>query len=139
MAEHDELVNLSGHLQRAGDSGDRAAVEAALDLMVEHLGPHTGAEETGLFTVLRRNPDFTDHVDGLCGEHVSLDELAGRIRGGEHGLIHDFVELLREHMAKEDNGLFPAAAIELDGPDWEEAIELTTAAAAAEHSHTHAH
>ena len=146
MAEHEELVNLSGELHRAQKSGDATAIGDALTDVLAVLHPHAGAEESGLFTVLRRNPDFTAHVDGLCGEHVTLDALAERIRAGEHALIHEFTELLRDHMAKEDNGLFPAAAIELDGPDWEEAIELSgppvvepTHVHARPHDHAHDH
>lgn len=140
MAEHEELVNLSGDLHRARDSGDLATIDEALTAVLAVLHPHAGAEESGLFTVLRRNPDFADHVDGLCSEHTTLDGLAERIRAGEHALIHDFTELLRDHMAREDNGLFPAAAIELDGPDWEEAIELSgPRLVEAGHLHTHPH
>ena len=140
MAEHEELVNLSGDLHRARDSGAAAGIDDALTDVLAVLHPHAGAEESGLFTVLRRNPDFTEHVDGLCGEHVTLDALAERIRTGEHALIHEFTELLRDHMAKEDNGLFPAAAIELDGPDWEEAIELSGPPVTEPgHVHTHPH
>ncbi len=32
---------------------------------------------------------------------------------------------LRSHIDKEENGLFPAAAIELDGPDWVQVDHLT--------------
>ena len=31
--------------------------------------------------------------------------------------------LLRRHIDKEENGLFPAAAIALDGPAWERVVE----------------
>ena len=136
MAEHEQLVNLTGDLHRAQESGDAPTVEVALTGILAVLHPHAGAEEAGLFAVLRRNPDFTDHVDGLCAEHTALDTLAGRVRAGEHDLIHEFITMLRHHMDKEDNGLFPAAAIELDGPAWDEAVSLTPAGPG---THNHAH
>ena len=62
-----------------------------------------------VFSVLRRNPDFTDHVDILCAEHAALDEMAERIRSGESGLIDRFVTELRDHINKENQILFPTA------------------------------
>jgi len=133
MAEHEEIVNLAGNLRRAGADGGPEAVDRELEHVLSHLHPHTGAEEVGLFTVLRRNPDFVDHVDQLCAEHTSLEALASQIRAGRHELIEQFVDDLREHINKEENGLFPAAAIELDGPDWLEVVDLTPGSAEQAH------
>ncbi|GAA6525972.1 hemerythrin domain-containing protein [Intrasporangium sp. DVR] len=139
MDEHEDIVNAAGILQRAADGTDPHGVREALDHAIAHLHPHTSAEELGLFGVLRRNPDFTDHVDALCAEHAALDALAERIRDGETALIDRFVVELRDHIDKEENGLFPAAAIEMDGPDWEEAITLTPVAIRADDPHSHPH
>jgi len=141
MDEHEDIVNAAGILHRAADGTDAHGVRESLEETVALLHPHTTAEEQGMFAVLRRNPDFTDHVDILCAEHAALDELAERIRSGERGLIDRFVGELRDHINKEENGLFPAAAIEMDGPDWEEAITLTPGAVAHPHGapdHAHA-
>lgn len=148
MAEHESIVNVAGELHRlSGDlaagltrsaqAGDREAVLAALDHTLEHLDPHTHAEEVGLFRVLRRNPDFTEHVDTLCAEHAALDAMAEEIKGGRLELIDRFVGELRTHINKEENGLFPAAAIEMDGPDWEEAIGLSPEELPHEHEHAY--
>ncbi|WP_240474407.1 hemerythrin domain-containing protein [Intrasporangium chromatireducens] len=128
MSEHEDLVNFTGDLYRARESGDPAAVARALEQLDGLLHPHTHAEERGLFTVLRRNPEFTDHVDGLCAEHTGLEAMAQEIRNGDFDVVDEFIDALREHMDKEDNGLFPAAAIELEGPDWEEVVALTQSA-----------
>jgi hemerythrin-like domain-containing protein len=125
MAEHEQIVNLTGPLRLAAAAGDGEAMRAALEHVVAHLHPHTVAEETGLFAVLRRDPGFTDHIDRLCSEHAALDDLARRIRAGDLGLVDRFIHELREHIDKEENGLFPAAAIGLDGPDWEQIDALT--------------
>ena len=42
-----------------------------------------------------------------------------------------FEDALRAHIDKEDNGLFPAAALGLDGDEWAE-VDTTT------HDHDHA-
>ena len=91
--------------------------------LVEHLDPHTHAEERGLFHVLRRLPEFTDHVDLLHGEHVGIDALVAELRAGDVGVIDELVDALYEHIDKEENGLFPAAAVQLGGTDWDEVVE----------------
>ena len=84
-----------------------------------------GIEETGLFTVLAEDLEFTDHVHGLCGEHLTLGRLLDRIEAGSHDLFPDFEQLLRAHIDREENGLFPAAAIAFAGPEWERVAGLT--------------
>lgn len=124
MAEHGSIVDALGDLERACAAGDDARLRAA-DVLAAWLDPHTSAEEVGLFAVLRRQDEFADHVAGLCAEHASLDAELALIRGGDVGRLESFVMALRNHIDREENGLFPAAAIALDGPDWEEIVSLT--------------
>ena len=129
MNEHVEIVNACGDLRRAvADGGD---VPARARDLAHLLGPHTQSEEVGLFTVMKRRDEFAGHVDALCGEHRSLDELLAAISAGDHSLMDTFEDALRAHIDKEDNGLFPAAALGLDGDEWAE-IDTTT------HDHDHA-
>ena len=127
MAEHTEIVNAAGRLRRAVEGGDQDAVERACDEVAALLSPHTQAEEVGLFAVMRRQEEFTEHVDGLCAEHTSLDEQLAAVRAGDHARFEQFLDDLRHHIDREDNGLFPASAIALDGPDWEEVEGATPA------------
>ena len=78
--------------------------------------------------LFRSQEQFTEHIDSLCGEHTSLDAQLAAIRAGDHGRFEEFMHDLRHHIEREDNGLFPAAAIALDGPDWDEVDEQTPAA-----------
>ncbi len=128
MAEHTEIVNAAGVLRRACAEGDPAQVVAAAERVEGLLHPHTRAEEVGLFTVMRRQEEFTDHIDSLCAEHTTLDEQLEAIKAGDHQLVDTFLHDLRHHIEREDNGLFPASAIALDSPDWGEVDELTPAA-----------
>lgn len=140
MAEHDELINASGQLRRACDSGDPLAIESCADALTALLVPHTRAEEGGLFAVLAEDPEFTDHVHGLCAEHEQIDALLAAVRAAAHaGTTGDadadrarrraaydaFEHLLRRHIDHEDNGLFPAAAIAFAGPEWDRVTALT--------------
>ena len=119
MAEHEDIVNLAGELRRAVARGDAEEVRAAAEKVRTALDPHTGSEERSLFAQMRRDPEFTEHIDALCGEHHDLEAGLARVAAGDPAAYPAFERLLRHHIDREDNGLFPAAAIALDGPDWE--------------------
>lgn len=120
--EHEELVNTSGAVLRALRTGDEAAARAAATRLRVMLDAHTGSEERSLFAELRLDPDFTEHVDALCAEHVDIHALLEEVAGGDATLAEQFDDLLRRHIDREENGLFPAAAVSLDGPAWERAV-----------------
>jgi hemerythrin-like domain-containing protein len=133
MAEHTEIINAAGELRRACEGGTSSQVAAAATRVEALLHPHTRDEETGLFTVMRRQEEFADHIDSLCAEHTTLDAQLEAIRtagaGVDLALVDTFLHDLRHHIDREDNGLFPAAAIALEGPDWEEVDDVTPAPA----------
>lgn len=128
MTEHTAIVNASGALREAARTGDLTAVQRAVDALGGLLHPHTHAEEAGLFAVLREQEEFTDHIDQLCGEHDDLDAMLETIRSGDLDGLETFIDALRRHIDREDNGLFPASAVSLSGPDWERVIASTPAA-----------
>ncbi|WP_432493964.1 hemerythrin domain-containing protein [Kineococcus auxinigenes] len=138
-AEHDAIVNASGPLQRAVDAGDSTAALELLDVLEGLLHPHTALEERGLFTELRRDPDFSDHVDALCREHDDLDAGFAACRGGDWSGLQDLLFMLREHIEKEENGLFPAALTALDGDQWERLHADPAVGAPHGHEHPHDH
>ncbi len=125
MAEHVDIVNACGELRRAALRGDTGAVERTADRLAGLLAPHTRAEEAGLFTLLARDDEFAGHVRSLCAEHVTLDERLARVRAGHHEEVHAFERLLRHHIDREENGLFPAAAIAFAGPEWDVVASMT--------------
>lgn len=125
MAEHDEIINATGEMVRAAATGDQQRVRETARVVARLLHPHTHAEEVGLFSVLREQDEFTDHIDVLCGEHSSLDQLLEAVAEGDLQRAPAFEQALRTHIDKEDNGLFPAAAMSLDGTEWER-VDATT-------------
>lgn len=129
MEEHVEIINASGELRRAVESGGEVA--AAAERLGSLLHPHTATEEAGLFSVMKGLDEYHDHIETLCGEHRTLDDLLDAIAAGNHSLMDEFDVALREHIHKEDNGLFPAAALGLDGDHWTRIDDLT-------HEHDHA-
>lgn len=144
MDEHVDVVNATGLLRRACEASDAAAVTQHADIVARMLAPHYDAEEVGLFAVMKEATEYGDYIDGLCVEHETLDGLLARVTGGEYSLVTAFEDALRSHIDKEDNGLFPGAAVSLTGPDWERVVALEapivgagTAASACDHAHPH--
>jgi hemerythrin-like domain-containing protein len=127
MREHVEIINAGGALRRAAATGDTEHVHESVVTLRSLLGPHAAAEEAGLFAVLAEDAEFTDHVRALCGEHDSLHDLLDQVDAGSHGLVPDLEKKLRLHIDREENGLFPAAAIAFAGPEWERVVALTPA------------
>ena len=127
MAEHDEIINATGELRRACQAADADAVRALAATVAGLLHPHTRTEEVGLFDVMAEQEEFTEHIHTLCAEHDTLDEQLERVAGGDFAAVTAFEHALRVHTDKEDNGLFPAAAIALSGPDWERVVEQESA------------
>ncbi|MCC6498547.1 MAG: hemerythrin domain-containing protein [Propionibacteriaceae bacterium] len=137
MAEHVEIINATGALRSAVRSADPEAVRSASLAVSALLRPHTAAEEGGLFRVLGRDEGFTEHIAGLCGEHQTLDSHLAAVRPGDELAMARFEDALRDHIDKEDNGLFPAAAIALNGEQWTE-VHDSTPHSHGPHDHGHA-
>ncbi len=139
MAEHVEIINANGELRAAVRSGDAAALDAARSVVSELLWPHTMAEEAGLFQVMARDEVYAGHIATLCAEHVSLAAHLEAITPGNGEAMARFEDELRDHIDKEDNGLFPAAAIALDGPQWVEVHDRTPHSHDGSAAHVHPH
>src|SRR5450755_4615502 len=122
-ADHETIINATGVLRRAAETGDLPSAWAATQVLAGLLNPHTSSEERSLFAELRRDPEFTDHVDELCREHRDIDAGLAAVAAGDLAGVAALERLLRRHIDKEENGLFPAAAIALDGPAWERVME----------------
>lgn len=117
--EHTAIVNSAGLLRRAAAEGDESAAATAAKALESLLHPHTATEERALFAELRRDSEFTAHVDALCAEHHTIDDLLTQVLRGDLGEVEALARLLRRHIDKEENGVFPAAAIALDGAAWD--------------------
>ena len=121
--EHDrvvELIRSAGEHQRAGRAAE--TIETCRQITAV-LGPHTIVEETGLFRELL--DEFPEQLAGLVAEHRQIEQVLGEVT--ENALsdpgwterLRKALTLLREHILKEQDGVFPAAVIALDGNQWE--------------------
>lgn len=118
-AEHEAIINAAGMLGRIANAGDAAAARTAAEGLSALLEPHTVREEVGLFAELRRDPEFAEHVDALCVEHRELETYLAKVSGGDLAAATALDTLMRHHIDREENGIFPAAAIALDGETWD--------------------
>ena len=133
--EHDAVL---GHVRTAGHaarSGDDAAASAACVVLLELLGPHTAVEEQALFPAMAR--EHPEHVTVLRAEHATVDrvlrEVAGNgsaVQGWQARLVRA-LDVLRAHVFKEQDGLFPAAVSTLSADDWDavDAVRLQVGSA----------
>ena len=122
--EHDAIVNAAGVLRRAIDSGDLRGVPGAAADLTGLLERHTRDEERTLFAEMAEDPEFSEHIAHLSGEHREIEAQLALLGTGDVAAVHRLNDLLRNHIDKEENGLFPAAAIALDGAAWDRAQAL---------------
>lgn len=119
--EHDEIVNALGFVRRAIEADDESERRRRVQVLRDLLDPHTASEERSMFAELRRDPEFTEVVDALCAEHEELGCRLARVEAGELGAFASLELTLIRHIDKEENGLFPAAIMALDGEAWDRA------------------
>jgi len=125
IAEHERAMNHGGAAIRALDAGDIERARELLAAMADELRSHWRGEENGLFAVLSRDELFVEHITPLVREHRELEELLGTVDltdPADRDRIRKAVFDLYEHIAKEEDGLFPASLTTLDGHEWDQAI-----------------
>lgn len=125
--EHEQIVDAGDDALRALERGDVGRAQHGVWLMRDILTSHWAGEETGVFTVMSEtDASYADYVEVLVGEHRSL---AAFLRVFDVALPADRerlrfeVESLSEHIAREEDGLFPATLTALSGDQWDRAIK----------------
>lgn len=119
--EHDAALEHVRNAERAAAAGDLPAAladAAALQLL---LAPHTAVEEEAVFPALAR--EHPEHVAVLVDEHrivhAALADLAAGTDDDWAQQLIGALAVLRTHIAKEQDGLFPASLSSLTTADWE--------------------
>ena len=121
--EHDAVVALIGQVQ--GALAGQRLQDAALSCrqISSILAPHTVVEEQGLFPEMV--DEFPDHIEALRSEHREIEKVLDEAAGGLPDdptwpdRLPGVLFLLREHILKEQDGVFPAALAALDADQWE--------------------
>lgn len=127
-AEHDAVVTLSGQVRRALATGDLDAAADGARSIGAVMTPHTAVEEGALFPAMEG--EFGEHVQRLFGEHrvveAVLTESVERTPTDPTWpqRLGEMLDLLREHIIKEEDGVFPAALTVLEPTQWEQMATL---------------
>ena len=122
--EHDAVLGHVRTAREAARTGDAAAATAVCTVLVDLLGPHLAVEELALFPAMAR--EFPEHVDELRAEHAAVEEalrevaFARSAAPGWQARLVGALDVLRAHVRKEQDGLFPAALMTLTVEDWDE-------------------
>jgi iron-sulfur cluster repair protein YtfE (RIC family) len=125
VAEHERIVNLGGDAVRALDRDDHGRARELLAAMGEELASHWQGEENGLFAALRKDELYSQHIAPLVREHRELATLLDSVDvsdSHDQDRIRRAVDDLHEHIAKEEDGLFPVSLTALGGEEWDAAM-----------------
>ena len=126
IAEHERATNLGGDAVRALDRGELTEATALLRAMAAELRSHWQGEENGLFAVMRRDELFAEHIGPLVNEHRELETLLDACdltKPSDQARVRTAVFELHEHIAKEEDGLFPASLVTLSGDEWDASMQ----------------
>jgi len=125
--EHDLVVGLISHARAAANADLPRMAELARQIAAI-LGPHTAVEEDGLFPALAA--EFPGHITALQAEHRRIEAVLGEAVAGTPddpawpARLAETLQLLREHILNEQDGVFPAALASLRTADWAAAEEV---------------
>jgi hemerythrin-like domain-containing protein len=121
--EHDAVVALVGQIKTSLPDRRRDDVAESCQQILAILAVHTVVEEEGLFPEM--TGEFPDHISVLRSEHREIEKVLGEAADGFPDdptwpdRLVAILHLLREHILKEQNGVFPAALVALDAEQWE--------------------
>ena len=123
--EHDAVVDLIGQVRSAHRDGDLEAMVAGARRIAQLLGPHTAVEEAGLFPALAA--DYPEQIADLSAEHRRIETVLAeaaldRVPPSDPTWpqrLTEALDVLRHHILKEQDGVFPAALAELSTVQWE--------------------
>lgn len=124
--EHDAVVDLIGQVRSAHRDGDVAAMTAGVRRIAALLGPHTEVEEEGLFPAMA--DEYPDQIADLVAEHRGIEKVLGETAAADGMVPGDpewprrlmqSLDVLRRHILKEQDGVFPAALVDLSTAQWE--------------------
>jgi hypothetical protein len=114
--EHEEIRGIA---REAMDAGSPDAAVAAVQRLLAALGPHNRVEEDGVFAAMAAQ--FPEHTDSLRADHQEIGDLIAAFLTdpAERAPLYRAVDLLFEHILREQDGLFPAALAYLGPADWD--------------------
>jgi hemerythrin-like domain-containing protein len=146
--EHEAVIGQFALIRHQLGTGELAAAADTSRRIAALLGPHTAVEEEGLFPLMA--DEFPDHIEALQQEHRQIHAVLAESRDlvpGDPcwpGRLLETLVLLREHILKEQDGVFPASLSVVDGDGWAHVDEIRARVSSAlplerDHQHGHSH
>lgn len=121
--EHDDVVAIIARIHTDLAAQRLETVGESCRQILATLAPHTVVEEEGLFPEMAQ--EFPHHIQALRSEHREIERVLGEAAGAIPvdptwpDRLVAALHLLREHILKEQDGVFPAALVALDANQWE--------------------
>jgi hemerythrin-like domain-containing protein len=135
MDEHFALRATAARVRNRLARDDRSGAAVELIRLRDDLEPHVWKEERGLFAAMREAGDFVEHVDELEDEHLAIDDAIEALDPADPTWPQQVVrllDLLEDHIDKENLGLFPAAVVSLGARGWQTVSAAAAATATAQ-------
>lgn len=121
--EHTGAMRHIRAARQAITGDDRSAAAEQAQLLLDLLAPHTAVEELALLPAMAG--EHPEHIEVLHREHELVHAALASIAleqtspDGWRDQLTRALDVLRDHILKEQDGLSPAALISLNGSDWE--------------------
>lgn len=121
--EHDLVVDLIAEVRSAHRAGDTTGMATGARRISAILEAHTRVEEDGLFPAL--SADFPEQIAALAAEHRLIEPVLREAAAGTPlsadwpQRLSQVLDVLRRHILKEQDGVFPAALAGLSTAQWE--------------------
>ena len=132
IAEHEEISALGARALRELGRGEVDLAQADVEQMRVLLASHWRGEEDGVFVAMAAADElYADYIRPLEDEHRALGaflEVVDLRRDEDVARLRREVADLAEHIAREEDGLFPATLVTLTGPQWDASIAAWEAA-----------
>jgi hemerythrin-like domain-containing protein len=122
-AEHDDVVAIISRVHASMTGQRHEEVATGCQQILAVLAAHTVVEEEGLFPEMAA--EFPAHITVLAREHRQIETVLSEAASGVPAdpgwaqRLRDVLYLLREHILKEQDGVFPAALVALNADQWE--------------------
>lgn len=143
--EHDAVVAEIAEVRAFLRDDDVEGAAKTSRRITEILGPHTAVEEGGLFPLM--SEEFPEHVEALEREHRVIEAVLSEAEEGTPtdptwpSRLLAALDTLRDHILKEQDGVFPASLSVVDTTGWEqvEAVRARVGIRIGPEHHRHDH
>ena len=115
--DHEVLLEHLAELDDARNADDAGRARGVMADLHDVLAPHGAREERGVFHQLRDTLGDPGYVGGFEQDHTRFHELLDGTNDWKAASA-ELIELLRDHILREESDLFPAAHQLLEPHQW---------------------